>query len=122
MNGKEYSAELYYEILDCENGEAIGKYTNGFAQGKPAVTKNGNVYYLGFYSFSDCEIYYDIISKHLDLKTPKFFDLEELSLGEKYKIYLNHSQSVLPLEVYDLISETNINEIEPFGVVITKES
>lgn len=122
MYGKEYKAELYYEILDCENSIAIGNYTNGFAKGKPAVTKNGNVYYLGFYSFIDCEIYYDIIKKHLSVYTPEYSDLEVLPLGEDYTVYFNYSQNALPLCAYDIISETNIKEIEPFGVVIKKEN
>jgi hypothetical protein len=42
----EYPVSEYYEMLNPEAGEAVGFYTAGFCKSKPAVVKNGNVYYV----------------------------------------------------------------------------
>lgn len=118
---KIYPVELYYETLDVKEGASIGVYTEGFGKGKPAVTKNGNIYYIGFYCYNNTEIYYDIIKKHIIHKESNYKNLEEILFG-KYKMYLNHGADSLPFNDFDLLTESYCKEIPPYGVMLVENS
>ena len=120
MNGKTYSVDKYYEMLEVEGGEEIASYTEGFCKNKPAVIKNGNVYYLGFYSTKSPEIYYDILKEHLMLKESIDANLEEIHIGN-YKMYLNHGDYPIKISGYDLLKEQEFESILPYGVVLVKQ-
>jgi len=117
IEGKRYPVERYYESLELEQGKVIGRYTEGFCQGKSAVVKNGNVYYLGFFCEDSAEIYYDIVRTHLDLAVPLDENLEEVTLG-KYKMYLNHGDRAVQIMGYDLLQKCSFDEIPPYGVML----
>ena len=120
MEDKTYPVGIYYETLETENAEPIAFYTERFGKSKASVTKNKNVYYVGFYCADNTDIYYDIIQKHVSVPEIKSDFLEEVQLGE-YKMYLNHSDKALPISAYDLITESEMEEIEPFGVILTSK-
>lgn len=116
--GKTYPVALYYESLRPEGGDPIGAYTQGFCQGKPAVVKNGNTYYLGFYCKGTAEIYYDLVCRHIRGSEPLDENLEEIALGE-YKMYLNHGDRTIKADGYDLLQQCHYHEIPPYGVVLS---
>ena len=120
LDGKEYPVADYYEMLLPESGEAIGYYTDGFCREKPAIVKNGNFYYLGFYSNGFAELYCDIIRRYIDIRMPIARNLEEIKLGE-YRLYLNHVAESVRLKGYDFIREAHFDEIPAYGVVLVKE-
>lgn len=119
FNGKEYTVDTYYEMLEPENGEAIGEYTDGFCKGKAAIVKNGNAYYIGFYSKKDPSLYADIIKQYISC--PEHIDdsVEQTILG-KYKMLLNYSDREIKYACFDLLSEKEIEFIPPYGVVLTE--
>ena len=119
MNDKIYQIDTYYELLETEGADVIATYTNGFGSNKPAIVKQGNVYYLGFYCHGSAEIYYDIIRNHLDVQEPIHKSLEEVVLGN-YKMYLNHGDEAIALTGYDLLQETEFQQIPPYGVTLIK--
>jgi hypothetical protein len=120
MREKQYLAETYYELLETDGAEILGKYTEGFASGKAAVTKNGNVIYVGFYTVKSAELYADIISEYLDTDAPIDPDVERFALGEYY-LYLNHSDRCVALSGYDEISAGTIDSLAPYGVALIKK-
>ena len=120
LDGKEYPVEDYYEMLLPEDGEVIGRYTDGFCREKPAIVRNGNAYYVGFYSKGFTELYCDLVSRHIDARMPIAQDLEEVKLGE-YRMYLNHAAESVNLSGYDLIREESFDTIPAYGVVLLKE-
>ena len=103
-----------------EGGEVIARYTDGFCREKPAIVKNGNVYYVGFYSRGFTELYCDLVSRHVETRMPIAPDLEEVKLGT-YRMYLNYSEKSVPLSGYDLLIEEQFTEIPAYGVVLVKE-
>lgn len=117
LGGKRYPVALYYETLETEGAETVAVYTQGFAEGKTAVTKKGNVYYVGFYCGEEVSFYYDLLKTLLPLPAVQHPLLEEVSLGE-YQLYLNHGGRPLPLKGYDLLTESAVEEIGPFGVIL----
>jgi beta-galactosidase len=119
LDGKEYPVSDYYEMLLPEGGEAVGYYTDGFCREKPAIVKNGNVYYVGFYSRGFTEPYCDLVSRHIDVRDPIAPDLEEVELGA-YRMYLNHGDKSVALSGYDLLKEAAFTEIPAYGVVLVK--
>lgn len=120
FDGKTYSVKEYYEMLEPIEGTVMGTYTEGFCKGKPAIVKNGNVYYVGFYVDSG-ELYHDIIAEYIDISALPSDDTEEYILGD-YKMYLNYGNSSVKLEGYDLLTEENVTEIPPYGVVMMKNT
>ena len=120
LDGKEYPVADYYEMLLPEGGEVIARYTDGFCREKPAIVKNGNVYYIGFYSRGFTELYCDLVSLHVDTRMPIAPDLEEIKLGA-YRMYLNHADTGVSLSGYDLIREEHFTEIPAYGVALVKE-
>ena len=114
-----YSIDTYCEALLSEGGESVGKYTSGFLKDKTAISKHGNVYYLGFYSKKSPKIYLDIIKRYIDIKAPIAANLEEIKL-ENYTLYLNHSGKEVCLSGYDLLEERAFDTIEGYGVVLKR--
>jgi beta-galactosidase len=117
MSGKRYPVDIYYESLCVENGTAHATYTEDFCAGKPAIVKNGNIYYLGFFCRECADIYYDIIRTHINVSEPINETLEEATLGP-YKMYLNHGNRTIALSGYDLLQNRHFDDIEPYGVVL----
>ena len=116
----EYPVSEYYEMLNPEAGEAVGFYTDGFCKSKPAVVKNGNVYYVGFYSPASADLFTEIIKKYISIKDPIDPDLEDIPMGE-VRMYLNHSDREIPLEGYDLLQEKKFHSIPAYGVILVRE-
>jgi len=116
----EYPVTDYYEMLMPEAGEAVGTYTDGFCKSKPAVVKNGNVYYVGFYSSASADLYSKIIEKYIPVKEPIDADLEEIPMGE-LRMYLNHSDREILLEGYDLLEKKTFHSIPAYGVILVRE-
>ena len=121
MAGKAYAVDTYYELLETEGSETLGTYTSGFCNGKAAIVKNGNVYYIGFYCHNSPEIYYDIVCRHITAEAPIHEDLEEVVLGS-YKIYLNHGDKAIALAGYDLLKQCRFEEIPPYGVALIRQA
>ena len=119
FDGKEYPVDCYYEMLAEEGCETVGRYTNGFCKDQPGITKNGNVYYVGFYCKSAADLYCDLISQHIDVKEPISPDLEEIVMGE-VRLCLNHSNKMVEFSGYDLLKEEAFDHIPPYGVVLLK--
>jgi len=119
MDGQTYAVDTYYEMLETEGGEVIATYTDGFCSGKPAAVRCGNIYYLGFYCANGAKIYCQLLHRLLGTKAPSSPHLEELVLG-RYRIFLNHGDTPVPGEGYDLLSQKQFHEIPPFGVVLTE--
>ena len=120
MNGKRYLAETYYELLNTEGAQILGKYTEGFAGGRAAITKNGNVIYVGFYTVKSAELYPDLIAEYLDTNAPIDPDVECFTLGD-YRLFLNHSERSVTLSGYDEISASTIDSLTPYGVALIKK-
>lgn len=116
---REYQVEDFYEMLAVESGEAVGRYTDGFCKDRPAITKNGNVYYVGFYCKASAELYCDIVNEHLGVGAPIAPDVEEIPLGE-LRMYLNHSDQSVELSGFDLLREEQFDRIPAYGVVLLK--
>ncbi len=116
---KTYTISDYYEVLAPDSSENIGTYTNGFCKDMCAISKNNNVYYLGFYSNTSADIYIDIIKEHIDYREPIDDNLEEVDMGE-YTLYLNHGYESVDLCGYDEIKMEKFNTVPPFGVVLAK--
>ena len=104
-------------MLEAEDGEIQGTYTEGFCKNKGAIVKNGNVYCIGFYCRDNADIYADIIKKHISVAEAICKDVEEYNIGS-YRLYLNYSDSPVNLSGYDLIKEADFECIEPYGVVL----
>ena len=121
IEGKRYRAETYCEMLEPEGAQVVARYTEGFLAGKPAITRLGSVYYIGFYTVADAELYADILSEHIDVTDPIDEDTERFALGDYY-LYLNHSERNIPLSGYDEISEKEINELPAYGVALIKKN
>lgn len=121
FDGKAYAVEDYYEMLTVENGEAVGTYTEGFCKEKPAIVKNQNVYYIGFYCRKDASLYADIIKKHVAVSEPIHADLEEVVIGS-YRLCLNHGDSEIPLGGYDLLKKQQFYTVPPYGVVLIEHN
>ncbi|MBP3360841.1 MAG: beta-galactosidase [Clostridia bacterium] len=117
--GKTYSVKEYCEVMQPSAGTVVGTYTDGFCRGKPAIVKNGNIYYIGFYVDSG-ELYRDIIANHIDVPELPGSNTEEYVLGD-YKMYLNYGEAPVDFECFDLLTEKNITQIPPFGVVMLKK-
>ena len=121
LDGNTYAVDTYTELLETEGGKALGTYTDGFCKGKSAIVKNGNVYYLGFYTHSAPQIYYDILRKHVHTEAPIHKNMEAVDLGN-CRMYLNHSNEAVALEGYDLLRECRFDRIPPYGVVLVRRS
>ena len=119
FDGKEYPVDDYYEMLAEEGCETVGRYTDGFCKDQPAITKNGTVYYVGFYCRRSADLYAHIISRHIDVKEPIAQDVEEIALGE-LRMYLNHSNKSVGMSGYDLLKEETFDHIPAYGVVLLK--
>ena len=117
FDNKEYKVDNYYEMLEAENGDIVGRYTEGFCKEKGAVCKNGNVYYVGFYCREADNIYVDIVKKCIS--APKIINenLEEFTMGD-YKLYLNYADYPVAFSGYDLIKQSDFESVEPYGVVL----
>jgi len=120
FGGKTYPVSDYYEMLSPECGVAVGNYTEGFCKDGAAIVKNGNTYYLGFYSNTNADIYIDIIRSHVECREPIAEDLEEFDMDE-YTLYLNHGYESVELKCHDVIKDENIESIPPFGVALVKK-
>ena len=122
MNGKNYKLAKYCEMLGVNEGEVVATYGEGYNQilldGKPAITKNGNTYYVGFYCDACPEIYYELIKEYIS--EPEYINenVEIIRLGD-YKMYLNFGNTAVPFKAKDIISGNEIEEIEPYGVILT---
>ncbi len=121
MADKTYAVDKYYEMLSTVNGESVAEYTEGFCKDKPAIVKNGNVYYVGFYTYSSADVYTDIISQYVAVTHSINPMVEEIQLGA-YRIYLNYSENEVDFKGYDVISQREIDAIEPYGVVLIKNN
>lgn len=121
FDGRKYLAESYCERLEAEQGEAVGLYTEGFCKDKPAIVKNSNVYYLGFYCRESAGLYVDLISKHITADAPIDANLEEIVIGD-HKMYLNHGDQAIPLDGYDLLAQGEFHQIAPYGVVLVERA
>lgn len=117
LNEKKYLVESYYEMLEVEDGESIGCYTEGFCKEKTAVVKNKNVYYLGFYCRESADIYAEIIREYIDVSENIDENLEEIIIGD-YKMYLNYGDYEIPYSGYDIITEKEFDSIPPYGVIL----
>ena len=117
---KKYPAEIYYEMLEPEAGETVGTYTEGFCRGKAGIVKNGNVYYIGFYSKRSVSLYSDIIQKYVRTCSSVHADLEQFTLGE-YVMLLNHGNCEIALSGYDMLEERYFGTVPPFGVILMKQ-
>jgi beta-galactosidase len=118
--GKNYLAENYFEMLTPENSEVVGEYTEGFLSGKPAITKCGNIYYVGFYSRASADLYLDIISEYIEIPAMIDPDLEVIEL-QRHTVYLNHSDRFIPLSIYDIIGNKELDTIPPYGVAVAEK-
>lgn len=121
LDGNTYPISLYYEALEPEEGTPIGTYTEGFCNGRTAIVKNGNTYYLGFYCKGNADIYYDLIRRHIPASEPLDEHPEEITLGD-YTMYLNHGDHNIPFDGYDLLKECRCSEIGPYEVILTKHA
>ena len=119
LNGKRYAVDTYYEMLTSEAGEAIAAYTEDYCKDKPAVVKNGNVYYVGFYCKQAPDLYADIIRQHVTCRPPIAPQVEEFILGD-FTLYLNYGDEEVPLAGYDLLKERAFDVIPPYGVVLVR--
>ena len=119
LNGKRYAVDTYYEMLTPEAGEAIAAYTEDYCRDKPAVVKNGNVYYVGFYCKQAPDLYADIIRQHVTCRPPIAPQVEEFILGD-FTLYLNYGDEEVPLAGYDLLKERAFDVIPPYGVVLVR--
>ena len=117
--GKTYKIDTYYELLEAEGGEAIGHYTEDFCQGKAAMVKHGNVYYVGFYCREAAELYVDLIARHLPTQEPIDPNVETVSIGQ-YKMHLNHGSRDVEVSGYDLLKQQQFHTIPAYGVVLVK--
>ena len=85
-----------------------------------AVVKNGNVYYIGFYSKKTPELYVDIIRRHIVMEEPIDPNLEEVAIG-KYRMYLNHGDYDIKHKGYDLLKDCCFDVIPAYGVVLIED-
>ncbi len=118
-DGNVYPVEDYCELLSPEKGEPVAFYTNGFLKDKPAVVKNGNAYYVGFYVREDASFYTDLVKRFVHCPTPVGEMVEQIRLGD-YVMYLNHGDSPVSLCGYDHLKQTEFTSIPEFGVVLVK--
>jgi len=116
---KTYRVDGYYERLGLENGECFASYTEGYCQGKPAIVKNGNVYYVGFYCRQDAHLYADLAAQYVKTRDPIDQDVEQLALGS-HLLLLNHSDREIPYACYDHITQSELNALPPYGVALVK--
>lgn len=117
MNGKKYPVNIYCEMLESEGAEIIARYTDGFLKDKAAVTKNGNVYYVGYYTESLDNIYFDLVKEHISPIPEYDMRLERVPFG-RYEMCMNHTGETLDLVGHDVIKERDISPIKPFDVVL----
>lgn len=117
MNGKRYAVDTYYEMLTPEAGRPIASYTEDFCKDRPAVVKNGNVYYVGCYCKNSPDLYTDIISQYVTCSRPIDSHVEEFVLGE-YTLYLNYGDTEVRFAGYDLLKEREFDAIPAYGVVL----
>ena len=57
--------------------------------------------------------------KLLDIQDPIHKNLKEVILGG-YKIYLNHGDETIALTGYNLLQETEFQQIPPYGILLVK--
>lgn len=138
MNGNEYEAVDYCEVIHATNAEVMAIYKDDYYAKMPALTVNhygdGKAYYI---SFRDCgdflyKFYYDIINE-LNIKSP----IENLPYGvtvhtreNKDNIFLfveNYTTEMQTIQLdkkyYDIVTETEIYgivEIQPYQTLILK--
>ena len=119
--GKEYEISSYYETLEVVNAEVLGTYTDDYAEGKPAIVKNGNIIYIGCYFNRSIDIYADIIESVIGVGDYLADNVEIIDL-DNYKLYLNHTANKVPFNAKDVIKNEIISELAPYGVALVEKT
>lgn len=124
FNGKNVTPKTYLEVLKPTTATTIATYTDRFYAGKPAFTKNGNIYYLGtYFDEQTAEVYDEIIKQHIKLPYDNLDKAIEVFNYKNHLLFLNYAdfEVTLPNKCFDLISQKEIEVMPAYGVLIIEK-